>query len=156
MYRYEVNHTTCKYMYIMHAHISVIHVYMCVTSLKVLDGVKPNLDLLLITIFIFSFLCMHVVTCVAFLLLQARNRMVLSYLFAQLVPWTRDKGGNLLVLGSANVDERYGREYSCQSILPPLFSFFSLPFLFSLSVTAYLVILQSMIAPVLILIQLVA
>ena len=99
---------------------------------------------------------MHVVTCVVFLLLQARNRMVLSYLFAQLVPWTRNKGGNLLVLGSANVDERYGREYSCQSILPPLFSFFSLSFLFSLSVTAYLVILQSMIAPVLILIQLVA
>lgn len=84
--------------------------------------------------------------------------MVLSYLFAQLVPWTRDKGGNLLVLGSANVDERYGREYSCQSIVPPsLFFFFlsSLPLL-SLSVTAYLVILQSMIAPVLILIRSVA
>ena len=31
--------------------------------------------------------------------------MVLSYLFAQLLPWVRGKGGGLLVLGSANVDE---------------------------------------------------
>ena len=31
--------------------------------------------------------------------------MVLSYLFAQLLPWVRGKQGGLLVLGSANVDE---------------------------------------------------
>ena len=39
--------------------------------------------------------------------IQARQRMVMSYLFAQLVPWTQGKQGALLVLGSANVDERY-------------------------------------------------
>lgn len=33
--------------------------------------------------------------------------MVLSYMFAQLLPWTRGHSGGLLVLGSANVDERY-------------------------------------------------
>lgn len=33
--------------------------------------------------------------------------MVLAYLFAQLLPWSRGKLGGLLVLGSANVDERY-------------------------------------------------
>ncbi len=38
--------------------------------------------------------------------IQARLRMVLSYLFAQLLPWVRGKNGGLLVLGSANVDER--------------------------------------------------
>jgi NAD+ synthase (glutamine-hydrolysing) len=37
---------------------------------------------------------------------QARLRMVLSYMFAQLLPWVRGKAGGLLVLGSANVDER--------------------------------------------------
>ena len=37
---------------------------------------------------------------------QARLRMVLSYLFAQLLPWARGRTGGLLVLGSANVDER--------------------------------------------------
>ena len=31
--------------------------------------------------------------------------MVLSYLLAQLLPWTRGRSGFLLVLGSANVDE---------------------------------------------------
>ncbi|CAG8663634.1 7875_t:CDS:2, partial [Scutellospora calospora] len=36
---------------------------------------------------------------------QARLRMVLSYLFAQLLPWVRNKNGSLLVLGSSNVDE---------------------------------------------------
>lgn len=39
--------------------------------------------------------------------LQARVRMVLAYLFAQLSLWARGKSGGLLVLGSANVDERY-------------------------------------------------
>lgn len=36
---------------------------------------------------------------------QARLRMVVSYMFAQLLPWVRGKNGGLLVLGSANVDE---------------------------------------------------
>lgn len=38
---------------------------------------------------------------------QARVRMVLAYLFAQLSLWSRGRPGGLLVLGSANVDERY-------------------------------------------------
>lgn len=38
---------------------------------------------------------------------QARSRMVLSYLFAQLTPWAQSRNGSLLVLGSANVDERW-------------------------------------------------
>jgi NAD+ synthase (glutamine-hydrolysing) len=38
--------------------------------------------------------------------LQARLRMLLAYMFAQLVPWVRGRPGGLLVLGSANVDER--------------------------------------------------
>ena len=33
-------------------------------------------------------------------------RMVLAYLFAQLSLWARGRSGGLLVLGSANVDER--------------------------------------------------
>jgi len=33
--------------------------------------------------------------------------MVLSYFYAQLLPWSQGKKGSLLVLGSANVDERY-------------------------------------------------
>lgn len=33
--------------------------------------------------------------------------MVLAYLFAQLSLWSRGRPGGLLVLGSANVDERY-------------------------------------------------
>jgi NAD+ synthase (glutamine-hydrolysing) len=41
-----------------------------------------------------------------YLLNKARLRMVLAYLFAQLLPWVRGKSGGLLVLGSANVDER--------------------------------------------------
>jgi len=32
--------------------------------------------------------------------------MVLSYFYAQLLPWSQGKKGSLLVLGSANVDER--------------------------------------------------
>ena len=41
--------------------------------------------------------------------IQARLRMVLAYLFAQLLPTVRSRpgGGGLLVLGSANVDEWY-------------------------------------------------
>lgn len=50
--------------------------------------------------------------------IQARLRMVLSYLFAQLLPWTRNVQGGLLVLGSANVDEcirGYLTKYDCSS-----------------------------------------
>lgn len=37
---------------------------------------------------------------------QARTRMVASYLFAQLMMKSKGRNGSLLVLGSANVDER--------------------------------------------------
>ncbi|XP_043932891.1 glutamine-dependent NAD(+) synthetase [Protopterus annectens] len=49
---------------------------------------------------------------------QARIRMVLAYLFAQLSFWARGKPGGLLVLGSANVDESlrgYLTKYDCSS-----------------------------------------
>lgn len=49
---------------------------------------------------------------------QARVRMVLAYLFAQLSLWARGKLGGLLVLGSANVDESltgYFTKYDCSS-----------------------------------------
>lgn len=49
---------------------------------------------------------------------QARIRMVLSYLFAQLMLWVRERPGGLLVLGSANVDEAlrgYMTKYDCSS-----------------------------------------
>jgi len=39
--------------------------------------------------------------------IQARLRMVMSYMFAQLLPWVRGRPGGLLVLGSANVDETF-------------------------------------------------
>ncbi|XP_038125148.1 glutamine-dependent NAD(+) synthetase [Cyprinodon tularosa] len=50
--------------------------------------------------------------------IQARVRMVLAYLFAQLSLWARGKPGGLLVLGSANVDESltgYFTKYDCSS-----------------------------------------
>ncbi|KAJ1974058.1 glutamine-dependent NAD(+) synthetase [Dimargaris cristalligena] len=50
--------------------------------------------------------------------IQARLRMVLAYLFAQLLPWTRSQRGSLLVLGSSNVDEclrGYMTKYDCSS-----------------------------------------
>lgn len=50
--------------------------------------------------------------------IQARLRMVLAYLLAQLLPWTRGHQGSLLVLGSANVDETlrgYLTKYDCSS-----------------------------------------
>jgi NAD+ synthase (glutamine-hydrolysing) len=51
--------------------------------------------------------------------IQARLRMVLAYLFAQLLPWVRGRpAGGLLVLGSANVDEclrGYLTKYDCSS-----------------------------------------
>lgn len=49
---------------------------------------------------------------------QARIRMLLAYLFAQLSLWARNKPGGLLVLGSANVDESlrgYMTKYDCSS-----------------------------------------
>ncbi|KAI7814168.1 glutamine-dependent NAD+ synthetase [Triplophysa rosa] len=49
---------------------------------------------------------------------QARIRMVLAYLFAQLCLWAQGKPGGLLVLGSANVDESltgYFTKYDCSS-----------------------------------------
>ncbi|KAI9138932.1 hypothetical protein BKA69DRAFT_1088728 [Paraphysoderma sedebokerense] len=50
--------------------------------------------------------------------LQARTRMVMSYLLAQLLCWVRGRTGGLLVLGSANVDESlrgYLTKYDCSS-----------------------------------------
>uniref|UniRef100_A0A8C4PYX8 Glutamine-dependent NAD(+) synthetase n=1 Tax=Eptatretus burgeri TaxID=7764 RepID=A0A8C4PYX8_EPTBU len=50
--------------------------------------------------------------------IQARIRMVLSYLFAQLGLWARNRPGVQLVLGSANVDESllgYLTKYDCSS-----------------------------------------
>lgn len=50
--------------------------------------------------------------------IQARIRMVMSYLCAQLLPWVRGRSGFLLVLGSANVDEAlrgYMTKYDCSS-----------------------------------------
>ena len=50
--------------------------------------------------------------------IQARLRMVIAYLFAQLLPTVRGKGGSYLVLGSANVDESlsgYMTKYDCSS-----------------------------------------
>lgn len=50
--------------------------------------------------------------------IQARIRMVLAYLFAQLMLWVRNRPGGLLVLGSANVDESlrgYMTKYDCSS-----------------------------------------
>lgn len=42
-----------------------------------------------------------------FLNFQGHVRMVLAYLFAQLYLWAQGKPGGLLVLGSANMDERF-------------------------------------------------
>ncbi|THH05396.1 hypothetical protein EW145_g4824 [Phellinidium pouzarii] len=50
--------------------------------------------------------------------IQARLRMVLAYMFAQLMPFVRGRTGGLLVLGSANVDESlrgYLTKYDCSS-----------------------------------------
>lgn len=50
--------------------------------------------------------------------IQARIRMVLSFVLAQLMPWVRGRAGFLLVLGSANVDEGlrgYMTKYDCSS-----------------------------------------
>ena len=50
--------------------------------------------------------------------IQARLRMVMAYLCAQLFPWVRGRSGFLLVLGSGNVDEAlrgYLTKYDCSS-----------------------------------------
>jgi len=50
--------------------------------------------------------------------IQARIRMVVAFLLAQLTPWARGRSGFLLVLGSANVDEclrGYMTKYDCSS-----------------------------------------
>ena len=50
--------------------------------------------------------------------IQARLRMVISYLFAQMMPWARNCQGTLLVLGTGNVDEAlrgYLTKYDCSS-----------------------------------------
>jgi NAD+ synthase (glutamine-hydrolysing) len=50
--------------------------------------------------------------------IQARLRMVMAYLLAQLLPWVRGSSGFLLVLASANVDESlrgYMTKYDCSS-----------------------------------------
>lgn len=50
--------------------------------------------------------------------IQARLRMVIGYLFAQLSLWAVGRPGSLLVLGSANVDEclrGYFTKYDCSS-----------------------------------------
>lgn len=49
---------------------------------------------------------------------QARVRMVFSYLFAQLTLWAQGRKGSLLVLGSSNVDEAlrgYLTKYDCSA-----------------------------------------
>jgi NAD+ synthase (glutamine-hydrolysing) len=50
--------------------------------------------------------------------IQARSRMLLSYVCAQLILWTKGRPGSLLVLGSANVDEGlrgYLTKYDCSA-----------------------------------------
>lgn len=50
--------------------------------------------------------------------IQARLRMLLSYLLAQLLPWVHGREGSLLVLGTGNVDEAlrgYLTKYDCSS-----------------------------------------
>eukprot|EP00186_Timspurckia_oligopyrenoides_P003293 CAMPEP_0182448628 /NCGR_PEP_ID=MMETSP1172-20130603/28489_1 /TAXON_ID=708627 /ORGANISM="Timspurckia oligopyrenoides, Strain CCMP3278" /LENGTH=708 /DNA_ID=CAMNT_0024645565 /DNA_START=73 /DNA_END=2196 /DNA_ORIENTATION=+ len=50
--------------------------------------------------------------------MQARIRMVIAYMCAQLVPWATGSSGTLLVLGSSNVDEAlrgYLTKYDCSS-----------------------------------------
>ena len=50
--------------------------------------------------------------------IQARLRMVIAYLLAQLLLWSRGRPGSLLVLGTSNVDEAlrgYMTKYDCSS-----------------------------------------
>lgn len=56
--------------------------------------------------------------------IQARSRMVLGYLMAQLIPWNRGNSGGLLVLGSANVDEWYSLFFFQFEFKQPLISIY--------------------------------
>ncbi|CAD8047094.1 unnamed protein product [Paramecium primaurelia] len=50
--------------------------------------------------------------------IQARSRMILTYLLAQLTPWNNGKKGFLIVLGSSNLDESirgFLTKYDCSS-----------------------------------------
>lgn len=50
--------------------------------------------------------------------IQARLRLVISYLLAQMMPWAHNRPGTLLVLGTGNVDEAlrgYLTKYDCSS-----------------------------------------
>jgi NAD+ synthase (glutamine-hydrolysing) len=50
--------------------------------------------------------------------IQSRSRMCISYLFASLINWSRDRKGFFLVLSSANLDEGllgYLTKYDCSS-----------------------------------------
>jgi len=50
--------------------------------------------------------------------IQARSRMVTSYLLGQLVPWANGQNGFLMVLASANIAEGlrgYMTKYDCMS-----------------------------------------
>lgn len=50
--------------------------------------------------------------------IQARIRMVMSYMMAQIVPWSENKKGYLLVLGTSNICEGlrgYMTKYDCSS-----------------------------------------
>lgn len=50
--------------------------------------------------------------------IQARTRMIYTYLYSQLYLWSQGKSGSYLVLGSANVDEcliGYLTKYDCSS-----------------------------------------
>jgi len=51
--------------------------------------------------------------------IQARVRMVVSYLMAQLIPWTKSEKGFLLVLSSSNIAEGlrgYLTKYDCSAV----------------------------------------
>lgn len=70
--------------------------------------------------------------------IQARLRMVLAFLMAQLVPWVRGRQGWLLVLGSANVDEGlrgYLTKYDCSSAdINPIGAWLGVSWLYGMAV----------------------
>ncbi|KAJ1490929.1 hypothetical protein T484DRAFT_1776234 [Baffinella frigidus] len=47
--------------------------------------------------------------------IQARLRMVFGYMLAQLLPWSRDARGSLLVLGTGNALRGYFTKYDCSA-----------------------------------------
>lgn len=83
-----------------------------------------NLKIIILPLFcVCVYVCLCAFACVCWLRSQARVRMVLAYLFAQLSLWARGKQGGLLVLGSANVDERYYYYISFFCLLENKFNF---------------------------------